>query len=60
MFRNSVHPQHFLQHYEDNLIKNILDSSNITYYNRYVDDILIIYDQNKTNNLRMDWGSKHM
>ena len=38
-----------LQHYEDNLLKNILDNSNITYYNRYVDDILIIYDHSKTN-----------
>jgi hypothetical protein len=39
-----------LQHYEENLLKNILDNSNIIYYNRYVDDILIIYDHSKTNN----------
>ena len=39
----------FLQHYEDNLLKQILDKSNITYYKRYVDDIMIIYEHNKTN-----------
>jgi hypothetical protein len=38
-----------LQHYEENLLKNILDKPNIIYYNRYVDDILIIYDHSKTN-----------
>ena len=38
-----------LQHYEDNLLKNILDNSNIIYYYRYVDDIRIIYDHSKTN-----------
>jgi formyltetrahydrofolate hydrolase len=39
----------FLQHYEQDLIKNSLDSRIITFYNRYVDDIIIIHDQNRTN-----------
>jgi hypothetical protein len=32
----------FLQHQENNILKNSLDSNNIRFYNRYVDDILII------------------
>ena len=39
----------FLQHGENNLIKNILDNNKIRFYNRYVDDILMIYDSTKTN-----------
>jgi hypothetical protein len=39
----------FLQYYEQHIIKNNLDSNIITYYNRYVDDILVIYDSLKTN-----------
>jgi hypothetical protein len=35
----------FLQNYEQQLMKDILDSNKIIFYNRYVDDILIIYDQ---------------
>jgi hypothetical protein len=37
----------FLQHIEQQYIKQLLDSGNIIFYNRYV-DILIIYDSNKT------------
>jgi hypothetical protein len=48
-----------LQHYEDNLLKNILDNSNITYYNRYVDDILIIYDHSKTNRNEIEQHKQH-
>jgi hypothetical protein len=33
----------FLQHYEQHLRKNSLDSKTITFYNRYVDDIIIIH-----------------
>jgi hypothetical protein len=39
----------FLQYYEQHIVKNNLDSNIITYYNRYVDDILVIYDSQKTN-----------
>ena len=39
----------FLQYYEQHIVKNNLDSNIITYYNRYVDDILVIYDSLKTN-----------
>ena len=34
----------FIQHYEDTNIKHILDTKNIAFYTRYVDDILIIFD----------------
>jgi hypothetical protein len=34
----------FLQHFEDIHIKQLLDTKNIIFYTRYVDDILIIYD----------------
>jgi hypothetical protein len=34
----------FLQHFEDNSIKHLLDTKNILFYARYVDDILIVYD----------------
>jgi len=34
----------FLQLLEDILIKQLLDTKNITFYTMYVDDILIIYD----------------
>jgi hypothetical protein len=34
----------FLQNFEDENIKHLLDSKNIAFYTRYVDDILIIYD----------------
>ena len=34
----------FLQYHENLLLKNILDANLIKYYNRYVDDIFIIYD----------------
>jgi len=37
---------HFL---EEKYIKQWLESKEIVYYKRHVDDILIIFDQNKTN-----------
>jgi len=37
----------FLQQYEDKKIKHLLDTKNIAYYARYVDDILIIFDTTK-------------
>ena len=39
----------FIQHFENTHIKHILDYKNIIFYTRYVDDILIIYDTDKTN-----------
>jgi hypothetical protein len=39
----------FLQHYEDENIKHLLDMKSITLYVQYVDDILVIYDTTKIN-----------
>ena len=39
----------FLQSYEDNYMKQFLETKSILYYTRYVDDIFIIYDETKTN-----------
>jgi hypothetical protein len=33
-----------LQHFETLLIKQLIDTQNIAYYTRYVDDILLIYN----------------
>jgi hypothetical protein len=38
----------FLQQYEDKNIKHLIDTKNIAYYPRYVDDILIIFDTKKS------------
>ena len=38
----------YLQFFEEIHIKQWLESKEIIYYKRYVDDILIIFDQNKT------------
>ena len=37
----------FLQHFEQCKIKHLLEDKNIVYYNRYVDDIIMIYNQTK-------------
>jgi hypothetical protein len=34
----------FLHYIENTHIKHLLDTKNIPYYTRYVDDILIVYD----------------
>ena len=39
----------FLQNLEDLHIKPLLDSKYIMFYSRYVDNIVIIYDANRTN-----------
>jgi hypothetical protein len=39
----------FIQYLEDSLINHLLDSKSISFYSRYVDDILIIYDSSYTN-----------
>jgi hypothetical protein len=40
----------FPQYFEDKHIKHLLDTKNVTFYVRYVDDILINYDSKKINN----------
>jgi hypothetical protein len=44
---SSIIAEIFLQHLEEQYIKQLLDSGNIIFYTRYVDDILIIYDSSK-------------
>jgi hypothetical protein len=44
---SSVMAEIFLKHLEEQYIKQFLDSRNIIFYIRYMDDILIIYDTNK-------------
>ena len=39
----------FLQHLENFHIKPLLDSKRISFYSRYVDDVLVIYDATRTN-----------
>jgi hypothetical protein len=38
----------FLQYIENRHLKQLLDSKNIIFYTRYVDDIFIIYDTTRT------------
>jgi hypothetical protein len=38
----------FLQEIEQHQLKHVLEDSKITHYNRYVDDIFLIYSQTKT------------
>ena len=40
-------PKMYLQYIENDYIKHWFDSNEIIFYRRYVDDILIIYNQNK-------------
>jgi hypothetical protein len=44
---SSIMAEIFLQHLEQSKIKLLLEEKNIVYYNRYVDDIIIIYNQTK-------------
>jgi hypothetical protein len=37
----------YLQFFEEVIIKHWMEVGEITYYRRYVDDIVIIFDQNK-------------
>jgi HJR/Mrr/RecB family endonuclease len=45
---SSTMAEAFFQHIENVQIKQLLESKNITFYTRYVDDILIIYDTKRT------------
>jgi hypothetical protein len=38
----------YIQFFEKLFIKQWIESGDMSYYKRYVDDILIIFDQNKT------------
>jgi len=38
----------FLQHIEETILKQLLDTNCIYYYTRYADDILLIYDHTRT------------
>ena len=46
---SSIIAEIYLQYIEQTYIKHWLESEEITYYRRYVDDILIIYNINHTN-----------
>ena len=37
----------FIQHYKNIYLKHILDIKNIRYYARYIDDILVIYNNSR-------------
>ena len=39
----------FLQQLENTIIKHIIDAKILSFYTRYVDDILLIYDSMRTN-----------
>jgi len=39
----------FLQQIENSIIKHLIDTKIISFYTRYVDDILLIYDSTRTN-----------
>ena len=44
---SSIMAEIFLQHFEQRKIKFLLEDKRILYYNRYVDDIFMIYNQSK-------------
>jgi len=48
---SSIVAETFIQHLEDIHIKQVLDTINITFYTRYVDNTLIIYDTKRTNTI---------
>ena len=37
----------YLQYFEDVIIKHWIETGQITYYKRYVDDMIIIFKRNK-------------
>jgi len=43
----------YLQKTEEEYIKQWSDSQEISYYKRYVDDIIILYNQNLTNEIQI-------
>jgi hypothetical protein len=54
----------YLQHIEETYMKHRIESKDIIYYNRYVDDIIIIFDHSKTDETEitsnMNNISKHL
>jgi hypothetical protein len=50
----------FIQELEQNRLKHVLEGKKIIYYNRYVDDIFMIYDQNKiTQDILKQFNTQH-
>jgi hypothetical protein len=51
----------FLQELEQTRLKHLLEGKRIIYYNRYVDDIFIIYDQSKitSQNILQQFNAQH-
>ena len=43
----------FLQHLEHTHIRPLIESKQILYYTRYIDDVFIIYDTDNTNQDRL-------
>ena len=39
----------FLQQLENSIIKHLIDAKILSFYTRYVDDILLIHDSTRTN-----------
>jgi len=46
---SSILAEIYLQYLEEIFVKQWLEKKEIMYYKRYVDDVLIIFDQNKIN-----------
>jgi hypothetical protein len=44
---SGIMAENFIQDLEQNRIKHFLEGEQIVYYNRYVDDIILIYNQTK-------------
>jgi hypothetical protein len=44
---SSALADNYLQYFEELMVKHWMETGEITHYRRYVDDIIIIYDQNK-------------
>ena len=51
---SSIMAEIYLQFFEEMYIKQWLESREIIYYKRYDDDILIMFDQNKTDGKTMN------
>lgn len=49
----------FLQHIEQEYIKNIINKYNIKFYTRFVDDILVICDKDKIQNITSEFNNIH-
>jgi hypothetical protein len=52
---SSIATELILQYYEETTTKHWLETNEIWYYRRYVDDILIIYDNTKINSCKITY-----